>query len=259
MLETYHSSLNMLAKVVCNRNVTKLARHYRAYCTHVQKHHGRKFMVQRMKDLLTICERYTIHQPIEPLGFVKSDKDGFPTEFKDFKPYLRSKNLSLRIIVLAIFRSVEVFRLAPSHDISTVTTPPKRDEKVLKEVVAFIPGWIKSLNKTLTFPEMSYHYTVKKGPNGPALSSSDSDLTAISNDAGVEPASLEPSHTTSTCLVTHLVSLPDRSATRYRVTSIQYDDTAFSWLPHEGYACWRRLYPLAGVRVETMVALCSHG
>jgi hypothetical protein len=183
MLETYHSSLNMLAKVVCNRNVTKLARHYRDYCTTVQKHHGRKFMVQRMKDLLTICERYTIHQPIEPLGFVKSDKDGFPTEFKDFKPYLRSKNLSLRIIVLAIFRSVEVFRLAPSHDISTVTTPPKRDEKVLKEVVAFIPGWIKSLNKTLTFPEMSYHYTVKKGPNGPALSSSDSDLTAISNDA----------------------------------------------------------------------------
>ena len=32
--------------------------------------------------------------------------------------------------------------------------------------------------------------------------------------AGVEPASLEPSHTTSTCLVTHLNSLYSRSVTR---------------------------------------------
>ncbi len=70
--------------------------------------------------------------------------------------------------------------------------------------------------------------------------------------AGVEPASLEPSHTTSTCLVVLLISLPDRCATCYWVTSIQCDDTALGWTPHEDYACWRRLYPLAGVRVETM-------
>jgi hypothetical protein len=172
----------MLAKTVCNKQITALAQSYRAYCDKTQKHHGRNFMVKRMKDILTICERYTIHQPIEPLGFVKSDKDGFPHEFRAFKPYLRSKDLSLRIIVLAIFRSVEVFRVAPSHDLSSVTTPPIRDEKVLEDIVKFIPGWVKSLNKTLSFPDMSYHYTVKRGPNGPALTSSDSDLTAITND-----------------------------------------------------------------------------
>lgn len=84
--------------------------------------------------------------------------------------------------MLAIFRSVEVFRLAPSHDIQSVTTPAVRDEKLLADILNFIPGWVKSLNKTLSFPKMSYHYTVKKGPNGPALTSSDSDLTAIFND-----------------------------------------------------------------------------
>jgi hypothetical protein len=135
-----------------------------------------------MKDVLSIAERFTIHQPIEPLGFVKSDKDGFPQAFKAFRPYLRSKKISERIIVLSIFRSVELFRLAPSHDISTVVTPPIRDEKLLKSILDFIPGWVKSLNKNLNFPEMKYHFTVKKGPNGPALTSSDSDLTAIYND-----------------------------------------------------------------------------
>ena len=76
--------------------------------------------------------------------------------------------------------------------------------------------------------------------------------------AGVEPASLEPSHTASTCLVSHLISLPNRDGTRYWLTSTQSDDTALGWIPHESYACCRRLYPLAGVRVETMADLCSH-
>lgn len=182
MLETYHSSLIMLAKAVCKIDITKLTRHYRAYCKKLQVHHGREFMVQRMNKIRSMSERYAIHQPIEPLGFVKSDNDNYPTVFKAFKPYLRSENISERIMVLSIFRSVEVFRLAPSHDLTTVITPPLRDEKLLEDIINFIPGWVKSLNKKLTFPEMKYHFTVKKGPNGPALTTSDSDLTAIDND-----------------------------------------------------------------------------
>jgi len=182
MLETYHSSLIMLAKAVCKIDVTKLARDYRALCTKYEKHHGREFMVKRMSKIRSMSERYAIHQPIEPLEFVKSDKDGYPTVLKAFKPYLRSENISVRVMVLSIFRSVEAFRLAPSHDISTVITPPIRDEELLADILNFIPGWVKSLNKTLSFPEMKYHFTVKKGPNGPALASSDADLTAIRND-----------------------------------------------------------------------------
>jgi len=182
MLETYHSSLIMLAKAVCKIDVTKLTRDYRALCTKYEKHHGREFMVQRMSKFRQQSERYAIHQPVEPLGFVKSDKDGYPRVLKAFKPYLRSENISVRVMVLSIFRSVEVFRLAPSHDISTVITPPTRNEEVLGDILNFIPGWVKSLNKSLSFPDMKYHFTVKKGPNGPALASSDSDLTAIRND-----------------------------------------------------------------------------
>jgi hypothetical protein len=138
-----------------------------------------------MKDILSMMERYSIHQPIKPLEFVKSDKDGFPQAFRDFRPYLRSERMHVRIMVLSIFRSVELFRLAPSHDISTVITPPIRDEKLLEDILNFIPGWVKSLNKTLSFPDMKYHFTVKKGPNGPALATSDSDLTAIFNDTSL--------------------------------------------------------------------------
>ena len=76
--------------------------------------------------------------------------------------------------------------------------------------------------------------------------------------AGVEPASLDPSHIASTCLVAHLISLTSRGGTRCWVASIQSDDTAPGWTPHGNYACCRRLYPLAGVRGETMAGLCSH-
>lgn len=185
MLETYHSSLIMLAKTVCKIDITKLTRSYRSYCTKCEKNHGREFMVRRMKDLLQLSERYAIHQPIQPLEFVKSDKDGYPSVFKDFRPYLHSENFSERIMVLSIFRSVEVFRLAPSHDISSVITPAERDEELLADIVNFIPHWVKSLNKKLSFKELKYHHTVKKGPNGPALASSDSDLTAIYNDTSL--------------------------------------------------------------------------
>lgn len=188
MLETYHSSLIMLAKVVCKIDVTKLTRDYRAYCKKLQKHHGREFMVVRMNRIRSASERYAIHQPIEPLVFVKSDKDNYPIAFKAFKPYLRSENIAVRVMVLSIFRSVEVFRVAPSHDISTVITPPTRDEKLLEDILNFIPGWVKSLNKTLSFPSMKYHFTVKRGPNGPALATSDSDLTAIDNDTELSRA-----------------------------------------------------------------------
>jgi hypothetical protein len=172
----------MLAKTVCKIDVTKLARSYRAYCKKLQKHHGREFMIRRMSKIRSMSERYAIHQPIEPLEFVKSDKDGYPTVFSDFRPYLRSDDLNQRIMVLSIFRSVEIFRLAPSHDISTVVTPPVRNNQVLNDILNFIPGWVASLNKKLNIKSMKYHFTVKKGPNGPALMSSDSDLTAIFND-----------------------------------------------------------------------------
>ena len=77
--------------------------------------------------------------------------------------------------------------------------------------------------------------------------------------AGVEPASLEPLHTASTCLVALLISRAGRRGTCYRVASIQSDDTVPVRIPPGNYACCRRLYPLAGVEVETMADLSSHG
>jgi hypothetical protein len=52
----------------------------------------------------------------------------------------------------------------------------------MEDILNFIPRRVTSLNKKLNIPQMKYHFTVKKGPNGPALQTSDSDLTAIYND-----------------------------------------------------------------------------
>jgi len=55
--------------------------------------------------------------------------------------------------------------------------------------------------------------------------------------AGVEPASLGPSQATSTCLVTHLISLGGRDVTRYRFASIRFDGTTPGRVPLGSYAC----------------------
>lgn len=185
LLKQYHKVLSAFASKICGmNNIDHLCKLYRDIVFKTQRHHGRKYMVQRMKDLNSIAERYSIHQPIEPIKFLKSDVDGFPNVLSPFKAYLRNEDPNVVKITLSIFRSVEIFRLPPHHDISTVVRQPSYDEKVVKDIILHIPRFVTKLSK-LRYEDMVYHYTVKNGPNGPALASSDKDLSAVRQDADI--------------------------------------------------------------------------
>jgi len=140
-----------------------------------------------MKDLNSIAERYSMYQTIEPIKFLKSDVDGFPLEIRLFKSYLRNENPVIVKIALSIFRSCELNRLPPSHDIETVERQPSYNEEVVADIIRYIPNFINKLSK-LEYKRLIYHYTVKNGPNGPALSTSDSDLGAVREDIEIYSA-----------------------------------------------------------------------
>jgi hypothetical protein len=43
-------------------------------------HRGRQAAVKYMKELNTIGERFALHQPVTPLSFRKSNKEGLPND-----------------------------------------------------------------------------------------------------------------------------------------------------------------------------------
>jgi hypothetical protein len=143
-----------------------------------RKHRGKADAVKFMKELNTVAERYALHQPIEPIRWTKSDKNGFPIVLNKFKPYLRSSDNFKVIMALSVMRTVELLRLPISKDISTVVDRSKASATVINNVIDFIPSWLNSF-KPIKLKEMKYHVTIKNGPNGHALKSSDSDISAV--------------------------------------------------------------------------------
>lgn len=176
----YLESLSGLSKIL-NINISHLVKVYEAEKKRLIKHHGKKFATERLKEYLTLGERYALYQQIEPLPYTKSDLEGFPTKLSAFKPYLRG-NPKASIMGLSILRHVETLRIAISKDITTVTdscVPCTIQSAVLKE---FITNWAKVRFKELQLSSMKYHTTYKNGPNGPALQTADKDLCAVMND-----------------------------------------------------------------------------
>jgi len=184
LLRNYHKVLSATAEGLCDINIHHLNILYRELVRKYEFHHGKNFMVKRMKDLNAIAERYAMRQPIEPIKFLKSDVEGFPLVLTAFKPYLRNENLQIVKIALSIFRSCELLRLPPHHDISTVLQKPKYDQTVVEDIIRYIPKFVRKLSK-LQYKPMIYHFTVKNGPNGPALATSDKDLFAVRQDVNI--------------------------------------------------------------------------
>lgn len=187
LLKQYHKYLNALSICICNTEIDHLCELYRSIVAKQLKHHGKSAMVKYMKDLNSIAERYAIYQPINPIKFRKADKNGFPREISQFKTYLRSDNPKVVKITLSIFRSVELMRLPPSHDIQTVVMLPEYQESLVEDIVQYIPKFVNKLS-SLETRDIFYHYTVKNGPNGPALHSSDVDLAAVMLDDELKQA-----------------------------------------------------------------------
>jgi hypothetical protein len=178
MYKDFHKGLSAFAGIY-NIDITPLTRRWSEIYKRRYKHRGKADSVKFMKELLTVAERYALYQPIEPIPWTKSNKDGFPNVLNPFKKELRHKDHKHVIMALSVMRSCECLRLPISKDLDTVISPPKgQDRNTLKSIIDFTPKFVKSI-KRLTLPEMEYHPTTKNGPNGPALWTSDNDIRSI--------------------------------------------------------------------------------
>lgn len=182
IIKEFHKGLTAIAKCF-DIEIQTLTRVWCDIYETRKKFRGKADAVKFCKELNTVAERYALHQRIEPIPWTRSSKDGLPLVLDRFKPYLRSKDSRKVIMALSVMRTIECLRLPISKDISSVIDPPKGiDYTLMEDIISFIPEWLKGL-KPLVFPEMKYHLTVKNGPNGHALLSSDKDVRSVMNDS----------------------------------------------------------------------------
>lgn len=102
--------LGRTVSVLFDTDVSHLLTAYQNHLEFLERNHGRKFMVNRAKEYLTISERYALFQDFEPLPFTKSGKSGYPSRIHFFKKYLRGSSNQQRA-ALSVLRIVEDFRL----------------------------------------------------------------------------------------------------------------------------------------------------
>lgn len=102
--------LGRTTKVLLDTDVTTLMEKYKQHLDHLECHKGRRYMIQRAKEYLSVSERYALHQPFEPLSFTKSGKSGYPSKIHYFKAYLRGSVKQQRA-ALSVLRIVEDMRL----------------------------------------------------------------------------------------------------------------------------------------------------
>jgi hypothetical protein len=180
MYKRFHKGLAAIAKCL-NIEIVPITQEWTRIYLKRCKHRGKKDTVKFFKELNTAAERYALHQYIEPIPWTKSGKDNYPKILNFAKAYLRSENNATVVLTLSVFRTVEVFRLPISKDVSTVTAPCEAEQHLIDDILAFIPIWTKRF-PPLKLKKMKSHFTLKGGPNGHAIHSSDSDISAIMED-----------------------------------------------------------------------------
>lgn len=183
MYKRFHYGIALVGKAF-GIDLTPLSREWLALYELRLSSRGKYDAVRFVKELNTVGERYALRQTITPIPWTKSDKDGFPRCIRKFRSFLRSKDSRKVVLALSLLRSCEDLRLPISKDISTITQPCSYDIDLMSDILNFIPQWVSRLQR-VSLRGLKYHYTVKNGPNGHALHSSDSDISAVMNDSEI--------------------------------------------------------------------------
>lgn len=186
MYQRFHYGLALVAKI-SGIDLGPLTKQWCATYERRLSCRGKQDAVKFVKELNTVGERYALRQNITAIPWTKSDNEGFPNCISKFKPYLRNKDPLKVILALSLLRSCEDLRLPISKDISTITEPCSSDNDLIVDIIGFIPEWVSRLQR-VSLPEMKYHFTVKNGPNGHALHTSDTDISAVLNDSKIYEA-----------------------------------------------------------------------
>jgi hypothetical protein len=180
MYQRFHNGLAAVAESL-DIDIRPITTNWTRIYAQRKQMRGKQDAVKFCKELNTAAERYALHQRIEPIPWTKSGNDGYPKIINFAKQNLRSKDPNVVVLTLSVFRSCEVFRLPISKDIESVTKPCSFDPELVDSIINFIPEWVKRF-PPLKLPKMKWHFTLKNGPNGHALKTSDSDISAVMAD-----------------------------------------------------------------------------
>jgi hypothetical protein len=132
--------------------------------------------INRLKAYRLAVQQYSLKQPVTPIPFCKTDKDGFPKAINFLKPDIT--DVDMVRYSFSMVRCWEEFELTPVYDPSPITSQSTAKQKLIQEISSFIDTWpgIKIL------PELkpgNFVLSNKAGPNGPATISCLYDLSAL--------------------------------------------------------------------------------
>jgi len=144
---------------------------------------GPEATLKLYKACFIFLRNYLLELSSTPIPFVKVDKKGIPKPLWPLRPLLRDE--STQRIALSFARITDRIILPAQLNREMITSPLKRGKGYRKTAKAF-KQWSKDFinyhQRKLTFvprSEMRLKNTLGRGPNGPAVANSASDLIAL--------------------------------------------------------------------------------
>lgn len=164
-------------------NSREIITHYEELMWSYDKYHTRIYTEKSLKTLYSYALRYAAGLNVEPIPFLKSNKQGYPKKLNFVKKYLDSNDVDSKRAVLTILQLYKLWESKGSFSIRSITEPYKGNLE---------PEWLSAFDKVLKaeFPPEKvedrifrlteeFHMSTKMGPNGPAIISIPIDREAI--------------------------------------------------------------------------------
>jgi len=139
-------------------------------------HKGLPKCVEILKAYRLQIHQYCLRQPVTPIPFCKTDKDGIARSIRFAKP--DRDHVDCMRYSLSMLRVLEIIRLPAAYEVDTITSHSTANTMLVEELREFILSWpgLKLL------PDLKPGQLIlsnKAGPNGPATRSCLEDLFAL--------------------------------------------------------------------------------
>jgi hypothetical protein len=147
------------------------------------KNEGKLNACKRAKGWYDVSLRLASRLKLEPLPFVKADKDGFPRILRFVKPLLVSESANERRAGLTIMQLYKLHIVQGSYSLESITKPTTAQEnpEFIKEYDFVLSQMFppKEMQDRISLLRADLHVSGKNGPNGPMLYTSFVDREAI--------------------------------------------------------------------------------
>jgi hypothetical protein len=188
------------------------------------KHKGARKAIDLLKDYQLYTRQVTLGITPEPIAWCKVDNSGFPRVLNPWKGLILSSDHRVKQEVNTLFGAVKLLKLSPCTDTRTITAPFTGDPGFLSEFTNYCKTWKGVKRQNLT-PITDIPLRASAGPNGPAILTALSDISALMADPSLEESVLNLMGQTCPIVRDYYVSKrlgmeADRSQTHSRLTFI---------------------------------------